>query len=63
MNVYYQNWVEIVARIDRLQLELFLIVLTGYWLNRWYINRQQFVFVGAGFSLVMVAALTEPLYR
>jgi hypothetical protein len=63
MNAYYQSWVEIVARIDRLQLQLFLIVLTGYWLYRGYVNRQQFVWVGAGFSLVVVAALAEPLFR
>lgn len=62
MNVYYQNWVEVVASLDRLQLYLFLIVLTGYWINRWY-GRGRFVWVSTGFSLTIVGALIEPLFR
>lgn len=62
MNAYYQNWVEVVGRIDLLQLELFLITLTCYWLYRWY-GRQWFGWVAAGFGLVVAGALIEPLLR
>lgn len=60
--IYYQNWLEVVRRIDQLQLELFLIVFTCYWLYHWY-GHDRFKLAAAGFSLVTTAALIEPLLR
>jgi hypothetical protein len=60
--IYYNNWLEVVARIDRLQLNIFLIVLAGYWLYRWY-GRQRFLPVAAVAGLVVVVSLVEPLCR
>lgn len=62
MTIYYQNWIEVVGRIDRLQLNLFLIVLAVYWLYRWY-GRQRFRLIAAAAGMVIALSLSEPLWR
>lgn len=64
MNVYYQNWLEVVARIDQLHWYIFLIVLTVYWLYRWHgRQRVQFSWVTIVASLAVVTCLVEPALR
>lgn len=39
MNEYYQNWLIINSKIDQIQLNLFIAVLTGYMVYQWHFRR------------------------
>jgi len=60
MNQYYQGWLEVTSRTDKIHLYLFLAVLTGFiWYKLWLYQHYRLTLTV--FLIVVAAAIGEGL--
>lgn len=61
MNEYYQNWLIINSKIDQIQLNLFVTVLTGYMVYQWHMRRH-FVLAASIYFLAVFVSIVAGLW-